>query len=242
MGILIWILLYASFLIDLYFNILKSILLILEISLIATSSLVIISIIMIISIKTDNKSPGAIDNASGMSIVFELSSYFKIKPLNNFNLWFCQFSAEEIGTMGSRVFLDKYKDEFIQNLSFQINFDMVSYKNHREKIEFIKSYGILPKKKSSNILLSYIYDIAKEENLEVDGHTLLSGAHTDSVPFHLLNLQTIDFSTPLAAKFSHSIEDQPDKIEPEVLLNTLNLVKKLVLKLDDSFYKLQFNP
>ncbi|MFX1358062.1 MAG: M28 family metallopeptidase [Promethearchaeota archaeon] len=241
MGILIWIILYAGFLIDLYFNLFKSILLILEISLIVTSGLVIFSIIMIIIIKTDNKSPGAIDNASGMSIVFELSSYFKIKPLNHFNLWFCQFSAEEIGTMGSRVFLDKYKDEFIQNLTFQINFDMISYKNHREKIEYIKSYGILPKKKSSSTLLSYINDIAKEENLEVDGHTLLSGAHTDSVPFHLLKLQTIDFSTPLAAKFSHSIEDQPDKVEPEALVNTLNLVKKLVLKLDDSFSKLRFD-
>ena len=237
-GILIWIILFAGFLIDLYFNVFKVLLLVLEISLIITSGLVIFSIIMIISIKTDNKSSGAVDNASGMAIVFELSSYFKIRPLENFNLWFCQFSAEEIGTMGSRIFLDEYKDNFLHALSFQINFDMISYINHKRKVEFIKSYGFLSRKKSSKILISQIHDIAKEKDFEVDGHTLLSGGHTDSVPFHLLKLKTIDFSTPLAAKYSHTINDKPDILEPQVLLNTVNLVKILVEKLDNSYHNL----
>lgn len=237
LGIIILTILFTSFLIDLYFNIFKSILIVLEISIIITSSLIIISIIMIIIIKTDNNSYGALDNASGMALIFELSSYFKIRPLINFNLWFCQFSAEEVGTMGSRVFLDKYKDYLIQRESFQINFDMISCKNHKKKVEFIKSYGILPRKKSSSLLIAYINDITKEVDIEVEGHTLFSGAHTDSVPFHLLKLQTIDFATPLAAKYSHSIEDQPNRIEPQILLNTLTLVKKLVQKLDKHFYK-----
>ncbi|MHA2288526.1 MAG: M28 family peptidase, partial [Promethearchaeota archaeon] len=65
-------------------------------------------------LNTHNQSPGALDNASGMAIVFELSSYFIENPLNYFNIWFCQFSAEELGTMGARVFVDEYENQFIK--------------------------------------------------------------------------------------------------------------------------------
>jgi hypothetical protein len=233
-GIILLIGLFTIFIIDLYFGVFKSILLILEISLIITSSFVIFSIIMIMIIKTGNVSAGSLDNATGMAVVFELSSHFKQNPLHNYNLWFCQFSAEEIGTMGSRFFVDNHKDMLIKDNVFQINFDMVSCKDHTIEVEFIKSYGILPKKISDPLLISFVHDIAKEKDLQVKGHTLLSGAHTDSVPFHQLNIKTIDFTTPLAAKYSHNILDQPDKVDIDVISKTFILVKDLILKLDKS--------
>jgi len=233
-GIIIFVFLITSFLIDLYFNLFKTILIYLEISLIITSAIIVISILMILLIKTENESPGAIDNATGMSLVFELSSYFKMKPLNNFNIWFCQFSAEEIGTMGSRVFIDKYVDDFKQKELYQINFDMVSCKNHKKKVEFIKSYGIIRRKKTSDLLVSFIKDIGKENEIQIEGHTLLSGAHTDSVPFQLNDFTSINFATPSAAEYSHSREDTIDKVEPKVLYNTLILVINLICKLDQT--------
>lgn len=234
-GIIIFIFLITFFLIDLYFNLFKSILLILEISTIIISCLVIFSIFMVFLIKTGNGSSGSLDNATGMSIIFELSSIFKNYPLNNYNIWLCQFSAEEIGTIGSRVFVDTFKDEFLHNRLYQINFDMVSCKNHENRVEYIKSYGILPRKKSSSLLISNINEIAEEEHIQIYGHTLLSGAHTDSVPFHLLKLETIDFSTPVAARYSHSNRDQPAKVNPSVLFETLIIAKKLILRLDKSY-------
>jgi len=84
-------------------------------------SLIFISNLLIISLKTRNNSTGALDNASGMAIVFELSSYFKNNPLNNYNVWFCQFSAEEMGTMGSRFFLNSREDQFINGKVILIN-------------------------------------------------------------------------------------------------------------------------
>ena len=234
-GIILFIVFFAFFLIDLYFNIFKPILLFLEICTISTSIITILSIIMVFTIKTSNFSPGSLDNASGMSLVFELSSYFKANPLNNYNIWFCQFSAEEIGTMGSRVFLDLFEQELLNNRIYQINFDMVSCKNSEDRVEYIKSYGIIPKKKSSPLLISILDKIVQEEKIQIKGHTLLSGAHTDSLPFHLLNLETIDFSTPFASKYSHTKRDQPDKVNTHVLLNTFITVKKLVLRLDNIF-------
>ena len=59
----------------------------------------------LLMLKSGNKSTGALDNASGMAIVFELSKFFKKNPLTNFNIWLCQFSAEEI-----TLLMEEYRD------------------------------------------------------------------------------------------------------------------------------------
>jgi len=226
---------FTLFLIDYYFGTFKIILIVLESCIIVVSSLIIFSIFMIIIIKTGNKSRGALDNASGMALVFELSSIFRITPLNNFNLWFCQFSAEEIGTMGSRIFVDEYEDFFNKEKSYHINFDMVSsINNKRNIVEFIKSYGFLIPKSASHLLLSYIHKSADEQKIKIYGHRVLSGAHTDSIPFHLRKYDSIDITTLSAAKYSHSKNDTPDKINSQVLLETGKIVRRLISMLDDN--------
>ncbi|MHA1526969.1 MAG: M28 family peptidase, partial [Promethearchaeota archaeon] len=99
---------YVNFLYLILPNITGTAFLILNLSLIVLAILVSLSNITLMFLNTHNKSPGALDNSTGMAVVFELSSYFLKHKLNNFNLWFCQFSAEELGTMGSRTFVNKY--------------------------------------------------------------------------------------------------------------------------------------
>ena len=71
-------------------NITGTVFLMLNLSLIVLTILVSISNITLMFLNTHNKSPGALDNASGMSVVFELSSYFKDHNLKNFNIYICQ--------------------------------------------------------------------------------------------------------------------------------------------------------
>jgi len=119
--------------------------------------LISFSNIYLLFLNTNNKSPGALDNASGMAIVFELSSFFIKHPLENFNIWFCQFSAEELGTMGSRVFVNEYENQFVKGRVFQINFDMVSCKPHNNNIEYSKSYGIGIQRLIAPLLSKYLF-------------------------------------------------------------------------------------
>ncbi|MGQ4873256.1 MAG: M28 family peptidase [Promethearchaeia archaeon] len=204
------------------------------------ASLIIISNIFLMFLNTHNKSPGALDNASGMAIVFELSSYFKDHPLKNFNLWFCQFSAEELGTMGSRIFVNNREDQFIKGKIFQINLDMVSAAGlgKRNCVEYFKSYGVLPRKKIAPILSKYLERAAAEENIFIRGFHLTTGAHLDSVPFHLRGYSAVDISTRAAAKWTHDITDTPDKVDPKVLRDTCYIVRKMVLLMDKEFNEL----
>jgi hypothetical protein len=223
--------LYTFFLIDLYFHVIRTIILGIELGIIFTTSLVIFSNFMILFNNTRNKSLGSLDNASGMAIVFELSSFFKDNNLNNYNLWFCQFSAEEIGTMGSRIFLDSFEDIFSKKNTYQINFDMISCKNEKQ-VEYVKSYGFLPPKISSELLDSYIHQAAKEESVPIKGLRGVSGAHTDSVPFHLRKFDSIDFATFNATKYAHSREDTPDKVNKEVLYYACVLIARMLINFD----------
>jgi len=208
--------------------------LLLNISLWILTSLVSSSNILLMFLNTHNKSPGALDNASGMAIVFELSSFFKEHKLNNFNVWFCQFSAEELGTMGSRIFVNNHEHRFVKEKVFQLNFDMVSLAGHkRNRVEYMKSYGIYPRKSIAPILSSYLEKVANEENINISGFHLTTGAHTDTVPFHLRGFEAIDVVTSAAARKTHNKSDTPDKVDPQILLDACIIAQKAILTIDN---------
>jgi len=195
-----------------------------------------ISNIFLMFLNTHNKSPGALDNASGMALVFELSDYFKERALDNFNLWFCQFSAEELGTMGSRVFVNNHEREFIKGKVFQINLDMISCKcESKNQVEYLKSYGVLPRKKIAPLLSKYLDNAAKEENIRIKGFHLSTGAHTDSVPFHLRRFDSVDIVTRAGGKYTHNKVDTPDKVDPKILKEACLIIKRVILSLDGDY-------
>lgn len=201
-------------------------------------SIILISFsnISLLFLNTHNISPGALDNASGMAIVFELSSFFVKNPLKNFNLWFCQFSAEELGTMGSRLFVNEYENQFIKGRIFQINFDMVSCSSHKHnRIEYVESYGIGVHKLVSPLLSKYIRIASKNEKLEVKGIHASTGAHSDTVPFRLRKYDAVDIITEAATLYTHTFRDTPDKVDPKILLNTCKIFRETIKLIDNDY-------
>ncbi|MBY9018147.1 MAG: M28 family peptidase [Candidatus Lokiarchaeota archaeon] len=204
-----------------------------------TIILVSMTNIFLMFLSTHNKSPGALDNASGMAIVFELSTHFLNHPLDNFNLWFCQFSAEELGTMGSRIFVNDHENVFEKGRVFTINNDMVSCFCHKKnRIEYFKSYGAIIRKLNAPLLSKYLEIAAREEKLQIKGFHLSTGAHTDTVPFHLRGWDAIDITTKAAARYTHTIHDTPDKVDPQILKETCQIINKALNLIDQDYEKL----
>ena len=196
--------------------------------------------ILLMNLNTHNKSPGALDNASGMAVVFELSSYFVNHPLNNFNIWFVQFSAEEVGTMGSRIFVNNHEDKFKKGKVFQFNIDLLSGKGLGEnnRIEYLRSFGIIPSDKLTSSLGKYLRKAASKEEISIYGIHFATGAHTDSLPFRNREFDTIDLGTMEAAKWAHTKDDTPEKVDPKVLTEACMLLKQTVLEMDDDYHQL----
>jgi hypothetical protein len=76
---------------------------------------------------TDNRSVGAVDNASGIACNLELVNYYSNPKnrLKNYNLWFLFTGAEECGTMGVKHFYNNLKN-VDQDKSIMFNFESIA--------------------------------------------------------------------------------------------------------------------
>lgn len=70
---------------------------------------------------------GALDNASGISFVMEMSRYISSLGKPDRNILFIGFNAEEFGCLGAREFVKDYKDLLADSKVF--NFDMIGTDN-----------------------------------------------------------------------------------------------------------------
>jgi len=71
--------------------------------------------------------PGADDNASGLSLLLELSKYFKeYQELIPYNLKFIALGSEEMGLLGSKAYAFKYTDQIVDNCLLNLNIDAVA--------------------------------------------------------------------------------------------------------------------
>lgn len=70
---------------------------------------------------------GALDNASGTAFILEMSKFLQSLGTPERDIIFIAFNAEEFGCLGSKAFVDKYKNELYGSKVF--NFDMIGSDN-----------------------------------------------------------------------------------------------------------------
>ncbi len=85
---------------------------------------------------------GADDNASGVAAMLFLAEYLKNSKAKNNNYLFLAFSAEELGLVGSKKFIEN-PSFGLQNINYMLNMDMVGRLNE-EKVLAINGAGTSP--------------------------------------------------------------------------------------------------
>ncbi|MHA1730324.1 MAG: M28 family metallopeptidase [Promethearchaeota archaeon] len=177
----------------------------------------------------NNKSCGAIDNATGMAIVLELARAINERGgLENYDLVAAIFSAEEYGMMGSRYWLNEYGDGCGDPAScFNFNFDMVI-----EPINYMAQGGL--GKKPVNKVLNELFDrVATKMGVPVSGFWLPVGAATDRFNFSRRGWEAMDVVTRKAANYAHSYTDDTiDKVSPRALRQACEVTFKCILEID----------
>jgi len=161
---------------------------------------------------TNNKSKGAIDNASGISCVLEILQYYSDPEnrLKNYDLCFVFTGAEESGTMGIRNFYKNIK-LYDRNKTFIINFDSIA------KRVVLWDHGLLNNKyfKSNN----YILENKDLMSLEKTRRFYI-GTYTDGLFLVNKKFQGVGNGDKSSYNYIHSVNDDVDKID-------LTLLKKL---------------
>lgn len=158
---------------------------------------------------------GALDNASGLSFMLEMSKYLTSLGTPNRSILFLGFNAEEFGCLGSNAFIKEYKDDIKDSKVF--NFDMIGSddgvplcimggKSDTDKTAFIESVSSTCK--TEKIFFNYLFEDAsdhegfRKQNIDAitfcDNDT--SRIHTPKDTFDHISLSAIERCYDVASK------------------------------------------
>lgn len=176
----------------------------------------IVTILLVFN-TTNNVSPGAIDNASGISCVFELLNHY-LEPLNrleNSNLVFVFTGAEECGTMGIRHF-EKLINSLDKSSVLFFNFDTIAQSAY--------VFPVNSRSKEIQDLYSSIVNNESDYEIKKSPKKLYIGAHSDGYYLKQKGYQGIGFGDMEVYRFIHTENDTPDKIQYSLLKDLCELI------------------
>lgn len=185
--------------------------------------------IMILLNTTNNKSKGAIDNASGVSCVLELLNYYSNSEnrLKNYNLWFVFTGAEESGTMGIRNFY-RYMKDYDRDKTFIINFDSIA------KTINLWDHGLL----NNKYFKSYKYILENKEFMSLEKtRRVYIGTYSDGMFLISKRFQGLGNGDKSSYNYIHSVNDDVDKIDITVLKKLCQFYTVLLSELDINLNK-----
>jgi hypothetical protein len=193
------------------------------------SCLVLIGVVFTRFTRNVNSGPGAVDNGSGSAILLSLAAYFKDHPLPHTRLKFIWCAAEEWGLYGSKGYVRAHKEEISaqRDQSCVINVDMVG-----SELAYLEKYGFLFKKPLNKKLNALIAQTAKEAGIEARPFNSIMGNNSDHAPFQKEKVEVCFFLANKDSKVIHSPQDTIEKAKPEKLADAVELIKRLVVKLD----------
>ena len=169
---------------------------------------------------------GAIDNASGVSVLLDLAEILNNKYSVNepaFDIIFCAFNGEECGLTGSEKFIEDINGKY-DNL-ININIDSVGYKDGG-KVTFLD-------RNTDTSLYEPMKEVIENNGLEVELNTGLKGT-ADSVEFDRAGLSAICIIDENVKEVIHTENDTPELIDYDRL-------DKVVKSVDDFVSSFKFN-
>jgi hypothetical protein len=183
--------------------------------------------------RISNNSPGALDDASGIYVLWKTAKILEETPIKNCEIWFVITGAEEIGQIGAAEFIIKHKSELDPKTTFALNFEMIGLKNN--PLSAIQSYAFPYKRKTSPFLFPLTKKAAEELHLNLKGWYLPIGAHTDGHLFRKEGFKAIDFVVKKAGKYTHLPQDTFDLIDPKLIEDQARVTVALIKLIDSEF-------
>ncbi len=178
--------------------------------------------------RTSNLSPGAVDNAGAVGVIFALAKEFKALSLKKTRLWLVLTGAEELGLIGARNFLERHQKELDPQKTYVINLDGLG---SGYKICALARLGF-PGRKTSSALNQKISQLALKRALAFRLIKASIGFSTDAQPFLKKGYQAV--SLGCLGRWIHTCNDRLDKLIVQNLSDYYQLIKDLILWLDQN--------
>jgi len=179
-----------------------------------------------------NSSPGACDNGSGSAILLSLAAHFQQHPLGNTRLKFIWCAAEEWGLYGSKGYVKAHREEIAaqRERSCVVNVDMVG-----SELAYLQKSGFIFQKTLNKQLNTLIAQCAEEADIAARPFNSIMGGNSDHASFQKEKVEVCFFLANKDTKIIHSPQDTIEKVKPEKMADAVELIKRMVTKLDKQF-------
>jgi len=206
-------------------------------------------------VRRKSDSQGADDNGSGTAVVLELAGRLKRAKLQNMEVFFAWWGAEERGLFGSRQFARRFGDQLDRELLHLINIDCVGV---CEYVTVHTGQGVIRRRSTNPATVARIEDVAKKLGVKTirAWESIISGGSSDHAGWmdrgfsNTVSLLREDYRPlPLPGKMVatllripdanmldlnhvHTEKDTIDNIKVEVLEQTTDMAEAYVRTLD----------
>ena len=177
-------------------------------------------------------SPGAMDNATGIAISYEVLKYFHENPDKmpaRCRIVDVNCGAEESGLRGSLAFVRKHKDDGMLENGYHLNVDSIADKDFFEVIN--GDAWLCPHFDKG--LEDMFFEAMREAGIEKPGKMANPVGGCDSTPFQKSGVKSITFAAqnPTMTDYYHTYNDVPERFDSETVGLGLDVVLRVIDKI-----------
>lgn len=185
---------------------------------------------------------GALDNASGVATVLLLIKQFKDAPMSNVNFKAGFWDKEEVGLVGSRMYVEAHKEKGLPNV--YINFDIYGYGDTfwlwtgKEDGEFVKLMKKASDKAKFGLSVTTNYpgsdhrSFATEAEVDTYSFSLLTKAEIEAFSKIFAGEKLDPADAPKVMQTIHTDKDQENVIDAPAVVRSLPIIEKAIRDLD----------
>lgn len=171
-----------------------------------------------------NRSPGAIDNGSGVAILLALAAELPARLAARMNLVFLATGAEEMGLVGAIHFVDRFASRYDRNRTLVVNFDSLGTGG-----TVLMAASKIVKRSP---IVAEVRDLLRRNGFRFRSLPFMIGAAMDHIPFARAGFAALSFTQASlkAGWHMHAATDDLEQIDLHELRNLQRLFHDLLVQ------------
>lgn len=179
--------------------------------------------------RADNRSPGAVDNASGVGVLIGLAEAVggDSKVFPRAEILFVATGAEEVGLQGAFAFLKQHAEELKRRV-YVLNFDGSGVAG---KVYVSSKTGL---RRRSPHLLKLIREAGAAEGVRIGSPAFVIGAMADHFPFVDAGIEATTLASfGWASLAIHTPRDTPDRLNADTMARVGRLALAVIKRIEE---------
>lgn len=181
-----------------------------------------------------NASRGAMDNATGCALSYEVIKYFKENPdkmPKNCRIVDCNIGSEEAGLRGSMFFAQEHKNDDLTKNAWNINIDSVADEGYFEVVIKDDWQGVRFDTDMEKMFKETFNELGIESKTNGCIHNPVGGC--DSTPMTKAGIKSVTFAAqnPVLTYYYHTWRDMPERFSVDTVGDGFDVVLGVIDKI-----------